>query len=935
MGFEFYIKTAFINIRFGKKQSLLYILGIFVSLSLVLSLRLWSTTAEDLASRDFLEDQDFELNFNTWVPQELPYIIDWLETDPLVGSIYEMYYNQALFNTENKLDNYRWYPEDQQQDMNDPVSITALGLFPKSSLKRIESQFYVRGSFDLGLNECLISEFEAAELERVYGYNIEPGMNITLGLARKSPELGEIFLGDFEIKPYYNVTIKGIYRPIPAITMLQKAFSGSFLRDSVIFLRENVDEDTILEMNINGLQPTILVKFNIEKLKEDGINQMLGKMYDLADRLEINFPNSYSFILDSPTTELLQSYSLAQSSVIFVIPVVATGIILTLFTINIIIEKRKEQLLTLKDRGGLNWQIIGLLLLEFLVLTLIGIVLAIITSYFLASLIPTIASGSFSGAVFKEFFISMKFPFMLTLYIILGIAIITTSFTIIKLLNILNANLEERQIKQQERFYRIATIAGLSASSVMVLVLLIVLSIKQYKDTINTYNFNLYQSRNSMLIFLLVILMIILISIIATFGLNFLFKKMKWFYNRIFFKNSFFINNSLKQSKSKLTSLLLIFILVGSFNVFSFNLYSSLNNTDKQESYYNNGADLRIQTSYVDSSYANNISQIEGINEAMAVLRTDGKFSSFPHHVTVYGIDPILYSRIGRWEDAQKPQFEITDMMKRLNENEDGVIISDYIANRLNLTIGSKLAVLDLPNVTSELFYIQGILHSAPGLGLVYGSNLELNQPYQEFILINDYVVKEDYGITDTNLIFASIEYNSSIDDVKEKLLQLGDVIDVNPDIINPQFVGIYIDQYIPNVRKFLLIQIILMNLIGLILITIIIEFVLKQRDQNNAILETLGNSNRNLLQIIISELFIIEIMAFLFSIIVGIAFTIFSLKINTASFTTHNIIPLTFNFAYLAIISFLTVLIALSILATIPSIIRFARKNVAIVLRN
>ncbi|MHA1221271.1 MAG: hypothetical protein ACTSQB_06015, partial [Candidatus Heimdallarchaeota archaeon] len=184
MGFEFYFNTAIRNIRHGKKQSVLYVLGIFLSVSLLISLRLWSSTAEDLAARDFLENQDFEMKVTTYLPQELPYIIDWLNTDPLVSSTYKMYYNLVCFNAENKAANYRWSPEDDQEDMDDPISLTALGMFPKSALKRIQSQFYVRGSYDIGLNECLISEFEAAELERVYGYPIEPGMNVTLSLAR-------------------------------------------------------------------------------------------------------------------------------------------------------------------------------------------------------------------------------------------------------------------------------------------------------------------------------------------------------------------------------------------------------------------------------------------------------------------------------------------------------------------------------------------------------------------------------------------------------------------------------------------------------------------------------------------------------------------------------------------------------------------------------
>ena len=186
MNAKFYFNTAMRNIANGKKQSLLYILGIFLSVSLLISLRLWSSTAEDLAARDFLTDQDFELKITTYMPEEIPHILDWLDNDPIVQKTYEMYYNLACFNAEEKDPDYIFDP---QEDPNDPISITALGLWPKDALDRIEPQFSVRGSYDLQLGEVLISEYEAKEIEGIVGYVIEPGMKINVSIARNNKNL--------------------------------------------------------------------------------------------------------------------------------------------------------------------------------------------------------------------------------------------------------------------------------------------------------------------------------------------------------------------------------------------------------------------------------------------------------------------------------------------------------------------------------------------------------------------------------------------------------------------------------------------------------------------------------------------------------------------------------------------------------------------------
>ncbi|MHA1219872.1 MAG: hypothetical protein ACTSO5_14505, partial [Candidatus Heimdallarchaeaceae archaeon] len=153
MGFEFYLKSAWKNISNNKKQSTLYTLGIIIAITLLLSLQLWSSTAEDLAARDFLVDQDYELKVSAYLYDDLPYIKDFLENDLIVQEVSEIYYNIAFFNAEEKPVTYRFSPEDDQDDMSDPVSLTSLILLPYESIERIQSQFLVRGDFEIEENE--------------------------------------------------------------------------------------------------------------------------------------------------------------------------------------------------------------------------------------------------------------------------------------------------------------------------------------------------------------------------------------------------------------------------------------------------------------------------------------------------------------------------------------------------------------------------------------------------------------------------------------------------------------------------------------------------------------------------------------------------------------------------------------------------------------
>jgi len=932
MSFAYYFKSALRSIGNNKKQSLLFISGIFISITLLVSLRLWSSTAEDLAATAFLENQDFEMKITSYLPEELPEITSWLELDPLVADTYKLYNNLACFNAENKPGTYIWSPEDQQ-DPADPISITALGLFPKKALQRIENQFFIRGSFNIGLNECLISEFEAAELERVFHRPIEPGMNLTLSVARNSPERSEIYLHQLELLHFPNVTIKGIYRPRPMISMLQRAYSSSFLKDSVIFLSENLKETAIIEMKVNGIEPNIFVKTDTEKMKEDGVDQILNKLNDLANRMKIAFQSSQFILLDAPIQDLLQSYTLSQSAIVFLLPVVFFSLLLTFFTTNIIIESRKAQLLTLKDRGALNIQIITLLLLEFLILTLIGIFLAIGSSFFFASLIPALAPGTFSQAIFLDFLTSVKFPFTLTLYSTIGAIVIISVFIILKLESLLHNQLEERQSKSRAQLQRNVLYGILGALTIGTISLLIVKTLQLSRDLKEVYTYSLELGETSLLVFLLTIAVIILLGLIFSLILEKALSKTKPLLKPFFKRLYFFIANNLKADKYRFTKLLAVFVLLTSLNIYTLNLHSSLNRNDDLVAAYNNGSDLRIQTSYIDLDFKTNLSAIEGINETTFVLRAEGKL--IYNSATVYGIEPLTYARIGRWNLQATPYEEITKLFTKLNETEDGAIVSDFVARRLNLTEGSLITVTGLPNSSYiENFHVVGMLHSAPGLGLLYGKNIALNQPNDEFLLINARRMVTKYNVRDTDLFFASLTESASAKTVIELVQQQPVVLDVNPEIINQQFVGNFIAKYIPGVKAFLLFQLLFLNILGISIITTTTNFLIKQRDVVNATLKSLGNSKRNLVRLIFGEMLVVQTSAFLVGLMLGLPFAVFTVFLNKPSFLLHEILPMTFHFNFLGVLGFILILLVLSLFAPLPACQRFTNKSLATILR-
>ena len=935
MGFTFYWKTAWKNIGNSKKQSILYSVGVIITFTLILSLQLWASTAEDLAARDFLIDQDYELKVTTYQTSDLPFILEWLENEPMVELTSDITYNIALFNAEDKPVTYKWMPENEQDDMNDPVAASTLTLLRNTSLERLKNQFLVRGEFDLGVNEVLISEFLAQDLQQIYGYEIQPGMQINVSIARRGPERGENYLYQCELKHFYNVTVRGIYRTIPTISMLQTTFSNSFLKDSIFFLIDNMNELDLAQMHDNGLTPIYMIKCNIVELKSEGISQILEKLRDLATRLDLDIPSSIITILESPTIELQQSYSLARTSFIFAIPVVVTSLILSLFVTNMVIENRRNQMETLQDRGGEKWQIIIILLLEFLILSIMSIAIAIPLAYVTAGLIPAFASKSLSWFAFSEFLSNVIFPFSLVFYLILGVFLLVGVFVIFKSFVIFNHKLEDKDKETREKIQKWVIIGVLLISIIAVAAIIIVLGYISHLQTVNVYKFTIEQTQDSMIVFLLITTLVLLLAVIGSIFFTKILGNMKWFFDKIAKKNAFFISSNFKNSKNKLSSILIILFIIASVNVFSMNLYATNARNEADEFYYNNGSDLRIQTSTVNINFNSTLAEIEGIDEVMPILRCEGLIGKKP--ITVYGVDPVVYSRIGRWDKSSVINDTQEKILNDLYLRDDGILISEDTITRLtNKTINSAYAIEELPNGTGRAWFnITGAIRSAPGLGLAFGINIELNQPYEEYVIINQRKMERDFAVLDTNLFIASIDAGYDVEEIKAELLLLPEILSVNPEIINQQFIGKFIGLYIPSVSSFLISQIILTNIIGLLIVGINIEFILTRRRQYNAILKSIGNSNKNLFRLIQSELLIVNITSIISGLIIGIPLAALMIFLNRPIFTSHNILPFIFSFDYIGIPIFITTLILMSSLTIIPSIVRFSRENLAIAISN
>ncbi|NPE06825.1 MAG: ABC transporter permease [Asgard group archaeon] len=946
MAIGFYFGSAFRNIWNNKKQSFVFLIGITISLTIIFSLSSWSTTASTLAIRDFAKDQDYELRVRSYIPQNLPIIQNWLDDQPIVESTARLYHNLAFFNAENKNPFYRFWPLDDQENNANPVTLTTLFLFPNQSIERISKQFEVEGEFDLGLNDVLISRYHAEQMKYYLNVTVVPGMTVNLTVCRQSVDFGA-FLFQYEPINFYNITIRGIYDSLSSITMLQRTFSQDQIQDSIIFLKENMLEGDIDRMEANGLTPILVAKCKADALASEGINGINAKLEQLSDFLLIEHPTSLPFILNTPYDNLLQVYSRASSLLVVLVPVILLGIIQAIFTTNIILENRKIEIEIYQEKGGQKWQIIGSIMLEFTILSVIAIAFSNILSLIVASLIPAIASQELTLSSFADFFMNIEFSYVIASISSVVALIVVSLFVILKVNQILRSDISERDVVFRGKLQKLITLITLSVLTGASIVLFIVFSFLYSRNFSGIYTFTVEHTQRSALLFITLSIAILLITVLLSIGLFALLGRLKALYNKVLRKNSFFLVNYFRNSKYKLNTVMIVLLIMTSSMFFALTLISTMQKSDAEVNYYNNGADLRIITKNVHHSFEDNLTQIEGINETMSVMKTSGKYGS-DTFFTIYGIDPIKYSKIGRWiessfytvdapENYNASKYE--DWLEILDANGNGTIVSDVLIEfSPSLTYGRIIQVNSIPieaTLGNDFFNITGIIHSAPGLGLSSGINLDLDQPNDYYMIINEEKIYNEYGIVSTNLFFANLDQGANIEQVIADLLELDEVIEVNPDLLSEGFTERYVNKYVPSLRVFLMTQIVFTGIIGLLVIVSNIDYVMNQRKQETAILTALGNTNANYIRMTVSELSIIVVVTIIAGLIIALPLTLLTTAVIVPFLTDILIIPYSFSVNYLVIGVIIVALFILAFLGAIPTLIRTSRQKTAEAIRD
>jgi ABC-type lipoprotein release transport system permease subunit len=933
-GFLYNVQLIWKNIKNRKKSMMIITIGLVFSLSVLFTSSIWTETSQLIIADDYIETLDYEMYVSTYLTNAMDAVYAYTVDDYIVRQVDWYFPTVALFNFEDKGPYYRWYPEENQENMSNPVSLTSAHLVSSRAIDRIKLNLEIEGNASLNSGEIMMSYVQAKQLEVIYNKTIAPGDQVTVAVSRRIPntDIGEHQMRFYDINEtiFTNYTISGIYKYVGYNTVIAKLLgglgnTGGMLLDSIFFPLEDLTGIDRFIIDSNGLLPRLLVKVDAQQLRTGGIGQMPDNLQALSERIQIRFFHAYCYVLSQEIQTMANEYARTFSSTTLFMPAIVSTLFLTILASQMTVKKRKEEIAFLRLKGAVSAQIIAIFFGEFLLVSTFSLILSIGTGILMAALIPSFGhNGFFSKALFVRYFQYLQIsPYDIEIYTVLVLGIYL-GMTLLNVISFVRRDIHESLIMtvRGQRLLGIGIKVGAFALTLAGFIFLVV-DYTQIAKSSYTYGFNtIGASTNALLAFIAVIFFL---SYFASVGVNHLLKTVKKTHNFIFRQNSFLIHKNIKRHTKSLKDLTFFLILIICLLTSFVTIRSTTMKNNALEDSYRSGADIRIE-----SFMPVNITEFEEILGAVDGIENIVGFQYIKaivgsQNVDVFGVDPIKYMEIGRWTENSfvdtTPELALTT----LAEGSSNIILSDFIVERLEFAVGENMSVTDFRGGPFTLqFNVSSMIKSAPGLGIAHGYDPKMNRENFEWVLLKEEVFMNQLDTHNGTLFLATAEEGADLNLIKEEIEELYPLMTVNPDPINPDYIGYFITKYIPHISITLLIGSVILNAIGVIYVLISTDFILGQRRQEYAVILALGGNQGKIRRMLVGEIAIFLVSTLLVGIPLGILSSLLALTFLKPLLIPHEVITMTMHIDF----GLLAIMILLLCVAALLGVIPIIRKQ-------
>jgi ABC-type antimicrobial peptide transport system permease subunit len=748
------------------------------------------------------------------------------------------------------------------------------------------------GSFSLSVGEVIVSEDFVDYASQVHGYTITVGDEIDIdllqhayrGVVNAPPTLlGNYTIRNLRVVAIYNARVHGtaLTRAFPSIGRQNWDPNIPYgepvlgLDDAILILQDQVPLDVVQTVIERGIfNPVSLLKPSVRNLLDAGTDNIENNLLALRTQLEEQYPNIYIFGLQD--TWRLGSYinTYLQSQILTVIafPVLIMSLILTFFSSETSMSRRKGEISSLRSKGASYNQVFAAFMWESFFLSIIAFVIGVGMSLFMA---PIIASSQslfvFDMDSYLTFFSRLAVP-PLSLGIAGAIALFLPATSLLHVAR----RIEVGEVGQPGTEETAETAAepsvwrhALGLGAVLLALILIPIVLGPLGN----------MALNSVLI---ATALLFIASYLGSRLMQIVSSKLSSRSNFILGEKSLYLSQSMRRRRRQFIPLLVILTLTLTTTTMLLIQSASFESTIENELRYAIGADLRVECRDRPLNFSDEISYYEGVLNVTPVLENNAFVGA--SELILEGINPLEYFSVSQFSEESFVGETAETMLRTLNETENGIIISELYSNLWNRSVGEEILVyLSTVNGTrGRWFEIVGLMRSAPGFGFAWTRGASSNSFAAQF----------GFQVTGDSYAFVNIDYLSSLSGVDTVGMFLVDTTDDADlalmveeldqiryvDAFSPMTYDIAAQSYgvqlfLAGVQGLTAVGFSMCLVMGLAAISLFLGSAVLERKTEYAIIRAVGGTKRQVVSMVFSEFAGSVTAAIAISVVLGIIF--------------------------------------------------------------
>ncbi len=753
-------------------------------------------------------------------------------------------------------------------------------------------EFTWEGNFSLSPGQVLVSQGFIDYTHEVHGINLEIGNQIDMDVFVHDQERsGRTPREQMYFAPIDNLTIAGIYQPRPVRTQLTDAFPNIMrlnwdpmalagdpvlgLADSVMILDEDVGEGLTEEIGGWGyFKFAILLRASETALLAAGP----GNIGDNLIAFKTTFEESFTTYQVSGLRDIwrleasINTFLQSQVLTVIAFPVLIMSLMLTVFTSETSVSRRKGEISALRSKGASFNQVFATFMWESLFLSFIGLGVGIGLSFLLAPLIgSSVDLFVFDFSLYASYVANLSIP-LLAVIIATAIAMYLPAAYLLHVARRIDVTEVGQPISEQAE--EGAEVSGIRRYAIGLTVVLMGLILLPY----------IISPSGTAAVgdILIATLLLFVASYLGSRTMRLVTARVSGSTNFLLGEKALYLSQSLRKRKGQFIPLLVILTLTLTTTTMMLVQTSSFEATMANELAYSIGADMRIEADPMALNFNETLLQYPGVLEVTPVLETWAQVGT--NRFFLEGVDAMSYARIGSFSENSFVGNDSSSVLAALDAQPNGIVISQFYSNLWNKTIGqSILAYYGGVNDTRVgSFQIVGIVRSAPGFGVAstqdlagasFASQFGFQVGQGGFALVNLHYLMDVGSIQQTELFLVDTTCFTDVHPMITSLEQEKNLRVYTPDTFDVNTQSTSIRLFLSGIQGLTTISYLLCAAMGLSAIALFLGSAVLERRSEYAVFRAMGGTQRQVISMVFGEFAGSVVAAISISVILGFVF--------------------------------------------------------------